>query len=169
MLDKDFQEVHSEFVKDKIVLKAFYHDAQLFILSLSFKKHLQTELLRLSPSEMQEATIFRHTDLPIYAFHKNRALFGFNKSLISIIITDPKPIWSQTRHPRLITALAIKENGHVLVGDQDGIITEYADLKSKQCTLMHWHSDKVQALCCASHLFMSGGTESGAGVLAWTS
>ena len=25
---------------------------------------------------------------------------------------------------------------------------------------MHWHSDKVQALCCASHLFMSGGAES---------
>lgn len=157
--DKDFKGVRSEFIKDKVVLKAFYYESQLFVLCLSLKSQLQTELLRLSPSKGQES-VFCYSGFPVYAFHQHRALFGFNKSLISIAITDQKPIWSQTRHPKPITSLAIKDNHHVLVGDQDGVITEYTELNSKHRTLMHWHSDRVQALCCASHLFMSGGAES---------
>jgi hypothetical protein len=141
------------------VLKVFCHESCLFALCLSVKDRLQTELLRLSSSKRQEV-IFCHTGFPVYAFHKNHALFGFNKSLIAINISDEKPVWSQTRHPKQITSLAMREDEHVLVGDQDGVITEYTELNSRHRTLMHWHSGRVQALCCASHLFMSGGMES---------
>src|ERR1700738_5011831 len=147
-LDKDLKEVSSEVVKNKIVLKVFCHESCLFALCLSLKNQLQTELLRLSSSKKQEV-IFCHSGFPIYAFHKSHALFGFNKSLIAINITDEKPVWSQTRHPKQITSLAIREDHHVFVGDQEGVITEYTELNSKHRTLMHWHSGKVQALCCA--------------------
>ena len=159
VLDKEFKEIRSEFVKNKIVLKSFYHDSHLFVLCLSLKSKLQTELLRLSLPKGQE-TIFSYSAFPTYAFHRDRALFGFGRSMIAITITDQKPVWSQTRHNKQITSLAIKDNRNLLVGDQDGMITEYTGPGSKQRTLMHWHSDRVQALCCASHMFMSGGTES---------
>ena len=126
---------------------------------LSLKDQLQTELLRVSSSKRQEV-ICCHSGFLVYAFHKSHALFGFNKFLIAINITDEKPVWSQTRYLKQITSLAVRENHHVSVGDQDGVITEYTELNSKHRILMHWHSGKVQALCCASHLFMSGGMES---------
>lgn len=158
-LDKEDLCVARKIFVDGFVLQVFVADDTLFAFCASTDKHnaVYSELLRLRGDTF--LPIFRHKGIGRISCCGSTAAFAFGRSFISICLADAKPVWTQRRHTLPITAIAVKEEDAILVGDTKGVITRYT-LASKQCSLMHWHSSRVQALCFTSNYFLSGGLES---------
>lgn len=158
-LDKEDLHVVREIFVDSLVLQVFVAGGSLFAFCASSDKQhaAYSELLRLSGDAF--LPVFRHKGVGRISYCDSTAVFAFDRSFISICLADAKPVWTQRRHILPITAIAVKDGDTVLVGDTKGVITWYT-LASKQRSLMHWHSSRVQALCFTSNYVLSGGLES---------